>query len=206
MLVCLCYTRDWSLRFKELNLSKTTWNRLSKHKRTSGARRQNNEKKPVTCYLIKNPLPSLPALRVFTFGDGHTRTNKHHKHAETDYLWKLWNNCGSSTQLWELCIICLTFPASAFLLFYLPNGRKKSAGPIASGPPMTEHIRSLWKYFKKTLKKHHNQEGGRENSSHSHLRLCWQMCKIAPLYLGFHFTVVTGQRHGEQLGIKEGSG
>lgn len=112
----------------------------------------------------------------------HTHRNKHHKHAETNYLWNLWNNCGSSPQLWELCIICLTFPAFGFLLFYLSNGRKISASLIASGQ-MMEPLTSLWKDFERTLKKHHNQRRERLPQSSQSVLTDVQNHQ---LYLGFN--------------------
>lgn len=90
---------------------------------------------------------------------------------------------GTLEQLWLQSTALRTmhhmFNLSGLLAFYCftsPMAGRTQLGLIASGLTM-EPITSLWKYFEGTLKKHHNQRG--ENGSHSHLRACWQMCKIS---------------------------
>lgn len=56
---------------------------------------------------------------------------------------------------------------------------------------------SLWKDLKKTVKKHCNQRESLPQSSQSVLTYVLNR----QLYLGFNFTVVTGQIHEEQLGV-----
>ncbi len=100
-------------------------------------------------------VPLLSPSQQSESGPTHTHVHKCHKHAETNYLWNLWNNRGSRPQLSKLCIICLTPPSSA-LLFYLSNCRKNSGGPdsfVAGDEANHEPVERLWEdIFKKTSK------------------------------------------------------
>lgn len=64
---------------------------------------------------------------------------------------------------------------------------------------MMEHITSLWKVFKKTLKTHNNQR--REWLPQSSQSVLTDV-QNHQLYLGFSFTLATGQSHKEQLAIR----
>lgn len=74
-------------------------------------------------------------------------------------------------------------------------GGSSQQGLIVSGL-MMEHITSLWKVLEKALK--NTQQSRLPQSSQSVLTDAQNL----QLYLGFSFTVVTGQSHGEQLAVR----